>query len=135
MANTISLKEVQSVNKQFQLRTTPTNNAGDSMFNVLLGNFINVSQSFKGMVIGDFVKGREDGIYIGQNLRITKDGIIKKYVIIDGGLDTRLNLTRTNPIDIIDGVNYNQYGYALPINQNFNWGRPIVDGGLLEDIS
>ena len=132
MANVLPFLSIESVNKGFQTRTTPTNNAGNSPFNVLLGNSINVSQTFKGLVIGDFVNGNElEGIYVGNNLKITPEGMFNKWITIDGGYERAIDLTRKNPIDIIDGVNNS----VLPVDNLFNWGRPILDGGVLENIT
>lgn len=132
MSNVLPFLSIESVNKGFQTRTTPTNNAGNSSFNVLLGNFINVSPAFKGLVIGDFVSGNElQGIYVGNNLKITPEGMFNKWITIDGGYEIAIDLTRQNPIDIVDGVNNS----VLPVDNLFNWGRPILDGGVLENIS
>lgn len=139
MAQVISLKYLQDVNKK---ATVPTNNIGVSNLNLFLGENNNVLTTFRGIIIGDFMSPRENGIYIGRNLSLTEDGLTFKNVIIDGGEDQAYDLTRTNMIDIIDGVRF--WGVTdpvllwkdgpLPIAQEYNWGRPIIDGGVVENM-
>ena len=139
MAQVISLKYLQDVNKK---ATVPTTNIGVSNLNLFLGENNNVLTTFRGIIIGDFMSPRENGIYIGRNVKLTEEGLTFKNVIIDGGKDRAYDLTRTNMIDIIDGVRYSAQtnpatlwkNSPLPIDEAKNWGRPIIDGGVVENI-
>lgn len=131
MSNKFSSKDLQIVNTKFEKVTSDKTNVGITPYNMLLGRNINVPNDFKGVVIGDFVQPDTNGIYIGKNVKITEDGIIEKYTIIDGGNDIyALDLMRTNIVDIIDGTNDTQpniKGDIMPIYPLYNWGRPIID--------
>lgn len=132
MANTISLKDLQIVNKLFEQRNFDITNVGISPRNLLLGRYINVPNNFQGIVIGDFIQPTEDGIYIGKNVKITSEGIIFKTAVIDAGADKVMDLNRTNPIDIMDGVQSEAIiNLVLPVDPIHNWGRPIVDAGVV----
>jgi hypothetical protein len=135
MANVLSFKDLQKVNRDFEKPVIDSTNAGISPFNTLLGRFINVPNTFKGVIIGDFIVAQEDGVYVGNNIRLTERGLIRKYVVIDGGGDEiPLDLTRTNKINVIDGTNDIDPDYKtdiMPILNGFNWGRPIIDGGFI----
>jgi hypothetical protein len=142
MAQTFSKSTLLQINKKFSQVFQDLTNFGMTVRNLILGNNNVATTNFTGIIIGDGINAREDGIYIGRNVKLTEEGLTFKTVIIDGGLDQAYDLTRTNMIDIIDGVRYSaetdpSYLWKdspLPITQEKNWGRPIIDGGVVENM-
>jgi len=135
MANVISFKDIQKINKDFEQPGIDKTNVGISPFNLLLGKYINTQSDFKGVVIGDFIQASENGFYIGKNMILTEQGLIRPLgYIIDGGDDNiALELTRTNKVSVIDGTNEEETfmkSDIMPIDWKWNWGRPIIDGGI-----
>jgi hypothetical protein len=142
MALSFTAASLQLINKKFAQKFQDITNFGMTVRNLILGNNNVAATNFTGIIIGDGINARENGIYIGKNVKLTEAGLSTRTVIIDGGLDRAKDLTRTNMIDIIDGVRYSaetdpSYLWKdspLPIDETKNWGRPIVNGGVVENM-
>lgn len=124
---TISIQTIQRLNVEFQ--EPSLFNTGLSIYNIVRGRNNNIPQGFQGIVIGDAKIPTEDGIYIGDTLSITAAGVRSGVTVIDGGVDTAFTISRTNPIDVIDGSIVEQLvNLPLPVDPIRNWGRPIIHG-------
>jgi hypothetical protein len=73
---------------------------------LLMGKQNIVTTDFKGIIIGDNIIAKQDGlgIYVGDWL-LRDDGTYTytNLKLIDGGLDMTMNKNKSNPVDIIDG--------------------------------
>jgi len=92
---------------------------------VVLGNNNSIRPDFKNvLIVGDNLSPTEDNSVLVGDLLITTDGLRwNNPYITDGGLNTVMNVSKTNLIDIIDGG----------LNSVRNYGgdsklRPIIDG-------
>jgi hypothetical protein len=131
----INFSKISDVNKKVSQPPINNSNVG-GQYSLFLGQYNNANSGFKGLVIGDFVRPTEDGVYIGKNFVITEEGIKRPLgILIDGGGDLfPLDLNRTNKVSVIDGTNdldVINKSDVLPIDYRYNWGRPIIDGGEL----
>jgi hypothetical protein len=129
----IGLTDIKNLNKKVSKTLIDKRNEG-GQFTLFLGEFIRAFDNFRGVVIGDNIKPVEDGFYVGSNMVLTEDGLKRPLgVIIYGGDDEiALELRRTNKISVIDGTNDNEpfiKSDIMPIDDRWNWGRPIIDGG------
>jgi len=90
-----------------------------------------ITPGFEGVIFGDNINALESGYYIGNTVYSQNGPIYTKGIIIDGGVDLyALDRTRTNDIMIIDGTNDAiTNGTPMPIDDDLNWGRPIIKGG------
>jgi hypothetical protein len=93
---------------------------------LLMGKQNQIPTDFKGIVIGDNIIVKQDGIgiYVGDWL-LRDDGTYTYTGLkfIDGGLDMTMNKMKTNPVDIIDG------GFdEVRKDGGWNTGRIFIDG-------
>lgn len=131
----IGFNEIKNINNMFSKTYIKTSNDGGE-FTLFLGEFIRAFNNFRGVVIGDNINPIEDGFYVGNNMALTKNGLIRPlgYIIDGGGDEIALDLNRTNKISVIDGTNDetpSNKSDIMPIDDRYNWGRPIIDGGLI----
>ena len=97
-----------------------------------MGNANIMGPEFSGIIIGDRINATDPGLYVNNLLYSQTGPIYTKGIIIDGGSDLyALDRTRTNDIMIIDGTNDAiTNGTPMPIDDDLNWGRPIIKGAL-----
>lgn len=101
------VKPVKVTNLALEQKRNYNTSIIDSQQDVLLmGKQNQVPTDFKGIVIGDNIIVKQDGIgiYVGDWL-LRDDGTYTytNLKLIDGGLDVTMNKNKTNPVDIIDG--------------------------------
>jgi hypothetical protein len=121
-----SSKDLNAINSPDIQVQGKNNYVGTGIENgIVLGNNNTISPDRTNVIIvGDGVSPTESNSILVGDLLITTDGIRwNNPYIIDGGLNTTMNVGKTNLIDLIDGG----------LNSIRNYGgdqktRPIIDG-------
>lgn len=127
---------VERVNQKFIKNSIEISNIINTTKNTeLLGRNNLITSDFSGVVNADQTLVRSSGFVIGSTT-YTETGEISRFGrIIDGGVDIVYDRNNMSRVTLIDGTN--DYlgvtgGAILPINDDYNWGNPIRNGGNID---